>query len=582
MSLYRRPAAFLLAPALAACATGSTAAPEGAAPAPAPAAAGALPLKLAPRPTSPAITPADLMTRIYVFADDSMLGREAGTIGNAKGNAYIAAELRRLGLQPAGENGTYFQTVPMVKRGVSPQASFTVDGQPLVLGTDWIGVPPLAAALPFGGSFRGDAPVIFGGKAGDVASYPSPEQVRGKLVVLAARTGPDGQPTFNFWSAAALERFKGAAGVAAATLEMTPPQLREYFEPPQTMLAGPAPEAGTPFGFAISRAAAQRLLGADPATLRPGAVGRTARLDVGYVDAPTATPAQNVVAILPGSDPALRGQYVAIGSHNDHDGLAEQPVDHDSLRAFNTVMRPRGAEDEPGTPTAAQQARIRAILDSLRAAGPPRVDSVYNGADDDGSGSMAMLEIAESLAAQATKPERSVLFVWHTAEEKGLFGSEHFGAHPTVPRDSIVAQINIDMIGRGTATDLPNGGPQYLQLLGSRRLSTQLGDLVEQVNRERGHNFALDYAYDAEGHPDQYYCRSDHYNYARWGIPVVFFSTGGHRDYHQLTDEPQYLDYDHYARVTTYIRDLVAAIADRPERLVVDKTKPDPNGACRQ
>jgi Zn-dependent M28 family amino/carboxypeptidase len=245
-------------------------------------------------------------------------------------------------------------------------------------------------------------------------------------------------------------------------------------------------------------------------------------------------------------------------------------------------MRPRGAEDEPGDPTAAQQARIRVILDSLRAVNPRKVDSVYNGADDDGSGSMAVLEIAESLAAQPTKPKRSVLFVWHTAEEKGLFGSEHFGAHPTVPRDSIVAQVNIDMIGRGRATDLANGGPQYLQLIGSRRLSTQLGDLVERVNRDRGYGFQLDYAYDAVNHPDQYYCRSDHYNYARWGIPVVFFSTGGHRDYHQLTDEPQYLDYDHYARVTTYIRDLVLAVADAPQRLVVDKPKPDPNGQCRQ
>jgi hypothetical protein len=577
--LLRRTSVALLATTLAACA-GATAAPEPAAPAPA--AAGALPRALAPRPTSAAISAADLMTRIYVFADDSMLGREAGTIGNARGNAYIAAELRRLGLQPAGENGTYFQQVPMVRRGLAAPASFAVDGQPLAAGTDWLGVPPLAAALPFGGPARGDAPVIYGGRAGDVATYPSPEQVRGRLVVLSARTGADGQASFNFWTQAQLERFRGAAAVAVATLEATPPQIREYFEQPQTMLAAEEPAAGTPFGFVVTRAAAQRLLGADPATLRPGAAGRTARLDVRYANEPTAAPAQNVVAVLPGSDPALRGQYVAIGAHNDHDGLADRPVDHDSLRAFNTVMRPRGAEDQPGEPTAAQQARIRAILDSLRAVNPRRVDSVYNGADDDGSGSMAMLEIAEALAAQPTRPRRSLLLVWHTAEEKGLFGSEHFGANPTVPRDSIVAQINIDMIGRGGASDLPNGGPRYLQLLGSRRLSTQLGDLVEQVNRDRGHAFQLDYAYDAEGHPDQYYCRSDHYNYARWGIPVVFFSTGGHRDYHELTDEPQYLDYDHYARVTAFIRDLGVAIADAPQRLAVDKPKPDPNGACRQ
>jgi hypothetical protein len=306
------------------------------------------------------------------------------------------------------------------------------------------------------------------------------------------------------------------------------------------------------------------------------------RADLAYTNAPAATPAQNVVAILPGSDPALRATYVAIGAHSDHVGLTREPVDHDSLRAHNTVMRPRGAEDEGGTPTSAQRMRIRAILDSLRAVNAPKLDSVFNGADDDASGSMAMLEIAEALVAAPTKPRRSVLFVWHTAEEKGLFGSEHFAEHPTVPRDSIVANINIDMIGRGWPTDLETGGGNYLQLIGSRRLSTQLGDLVEQVNRDRDYAFRFDYTYDAEGHPDQYYCRSDHYNYARWGIPAVFFSTGGHRDYHQLTDEPQYLNYTHFAHVTTFIGDVLTTVANLPQRPVVDKPKPDPRGACQQ
>ncbi|HEY0969718.1 MAG TPA: M28 family peptidase [Gemmatimonadales bacterium] len=583
MPILRRAALALVVPALAACAGSSGAPATTAVPAATPT-PGALPLKLDPRPTTAAITPADLMTRVYIFADDSMLGREAGTVGNVKGNAYIVRELERLGLEPAGENGTYLQTVPMVRHALPDQASLAVDGQPLSRGSDWLPVPALSAAFPFGGAFQGEAQVIYGGRAGDVASYPSPEQVRGRVVVLSARTTPDGQPTYNFWTQAELARFRGAAAVAVTTLELTPPQIAAYFAEPQTMLAAPAPEAGTPFGLVVSRAAAARLLGADPATLAPGAAGRTVSASLAYVNVPTDEPAQNVVAILPGSDPALRGQYVAIGAHNDHDGLAGTPVDHDSLRAFNTVMRPRGAEDSPGEPTPAERARIRAILDSLRAVNPVRMDSVYNGADDDGSGSMALLEIAENLAAMPTAPRRSTLFVWHTAEEKGLFGSEWYSEHPTVPRDSIVAGINIDMIGRAWPDDLPEAreGGNYVQLIGSRRLSTQLGELVESVNRDRGHAFRLDYSYDAEGHPDQYYCRSDHYNYARWGIPVVFFSTGGHRDYHQLTDEPQYLNYEHFARVTRLIRDVVVATADLPARPVVDGPKPDPYGACRQ
>jgi Zn-dependent M28 family amino/carboxypeptidase len=165
-----------------------------------------------------------------------------------------------------------------------------------------------------------------------------------------------------------------------------------------------------------------------------------------------------------------------------------------------------------------------------------------------------VLEIAEALASAPAKPKRSILFIWHAGEEEGLWGSEYFTDHPTVPRDSIVAELNIDMIGRGRADDVKGGGPGYLQLIGSRRLSTELGDLVEAVVKTEPTSFKLDYQYDANGHPQQYYCRSDHYEYARYGIPIVFFSTGGHRDYHQVTDEPQYIDYDQLARVASRCR----------------------------
>jgi hypothetical protein len=109
-----------------------------------------------------------------------------------------------------------------------------------------------------------------------------------------------------------------------------------------------------------------------------------------------------------------------------------------------------------------------------------------------------------------------------------------------------------------------------------------LGDLVDRVNSEGKHGFTFDYSYDADGHPDNYYCRSDHYMYARFGIPIAFFTTGSHRDYHQITDEVQYIDFDKMARVTRLIADVATAVADRDHRLVVDKPKPDPEGVCRQ
>jgi len=138
------------------------------------------------------------------------------------------------------------------------------------------------------------------------------------------------------------------------------------------------------------------------------------------------------------------------------------------------------------------------------------------------------------------------------------------------------------MIGRGGAQDIAGGGPGYVQLIGSRRLSTELGDLVETVAKTGPTPFRFDYQFDANGHPQQYYCRSDHYEYARYGIPVVFFSTGGHRDYHQLTDEPQYIDYQQLARVSTLIHDVAASVANLDHRVVVDRPKPDPKEACRQ
>ena len=195
---------------------------------------------------------------------------------------------------------------------------------------------------------------------------------------------------------------------------------------------------------------------------------------------------------------------------------------------------------------------------------------------------MSTLEIAEALASSPDRPKRSVLFVWHTAEELGLLGSDWFTRHPTVPRDSIVAQLNIDMIGRGGATDIKGGGPDYVQLIGSRRLSTELGDLVERVNTEGKHGLAFNYDWDADSHPDNSYCRSDHYMYARYGIPITFFTTGGHLDYHQLTDEAEYIDFAKMARVASLVEDVARQVADLDHRVVVDKPKPDPEGSCKQ
>jgi hypothetical protein len=553
---------------------GGAAAPGGAAPATA----------AAPSAAVPAASPERLRAWLTAYAADSMEGREAGTPGNARATAWLAAEARKLGLEPAGENGTYFQVLPLKAVRLAPGSAIEVNGRTLAADRDIL----LFGAVPmfgFGGTLEGEVPTVYGGRAGDKAVRLTAEQVRGRLIVYDAPLNLQGRPMWQFWNALDRELLAQSRGALLATLALTPPQVAGFLREPQATPGEVKLGEGAPFVAAIDEATAREILGADPATRQPGAAGRPVRGNVRLVVGEALAPARNVVAVLRGGDPALRGQYVAVGAHNDHEGIADQPVDHDSLWAHNRVIRPTGAEGNDRPPTPAEAARITAIRDSLRALRPPRLDSIYNGADDDGSGSIATLAIAEALLKAKARPKRSVLFVWHTGEEKGLWGSEWFTDHPTVPREAIVAQLNMDMVGRGGAGDSTGagpGGPNQLQLIGSRRLSTALGDLVEQVNREGAHGFAFDYGLDADGHPANIYCRSDHYSYARYGIPVTFFTTGVHQDYHMVTDEAQYIDYPKMARISTFVADLALRLANAATGPMVDKPKPDPKGECRQ
>jgi hypothetical protein len=537
----------------------------------------ALPLKHAAARTQTAITPADLMTRLYVYSDDSMMGRLAGSEYNLKATAYIASEVKRFGLMPAGDSGGYFQNVPLVKRQLDASAGLSVDSTALRPWDDFVPRDPGRTTRAFDG-----AQAVYAGVLGD-STLLTPDQAAGKFIVIAVRRGPNLPPSAQVNRGALLSRYRTAAGIAVVALETFPPQAISFFRQPQTILRDApamADTASLPVYVYVNAAGARLLLGAPLDSAHAGAAGKTVHGSVSFVEAPA--PARNVVAILPGSDPKLKGEYVAIGAHNDHIGFDQTPVDHDSLRAFNDALRrlELAAPNHRVTPDQMQQIHVNA--DSLHHVHPARRDSIYNGADDDGSGTVAVLEMAQAFAAAKTKPRRSLIFVWHTGEELGLFGSQYFTDHPTVTRDSIVAQLNMDMIGRGRADDENGGGPGYLQLIGTRRLSTELGDLIETVNKARKQPFTFDYQFDATGHPEQYYCRSDHYMYARYGIPIAFFTTGNHRDYHQVTDEPEYIDYDKLAHVSQFVYDVATAVANLDHRVVVDKPKPDPHGNCVQ
>jgi hypothetical protein len=497
----------------------------------------------------------------------------------------------------------------------------TVNGKPLRWETDFVVQPTPVPPRPVAA-----AQAIYGGIAGDTTQQISAAEAAGRFVVLqAARAqggrggrggGGGGGAGRGRGGFPAANRFANAVAVATVDLDALSPSARAFINNPSGALTGgrgggggrgaaggrggrgadsvqaavsratmdsavaAAVRSASPpaANLRISSAAAAQIFGRALDGVNAGTLGGRVTVLYAFEDKPVPQFGRNVVAILRGSDPTLRNEYVAIGAHNDHIGFNTNPVDHDSLRVYNSErlrLQMRGTDSlVPLTPE--QLASIKVNMDSLRRLRPARKDSISNGADDDGSGSMAVLEIAEALAKAPQKPKRSILFVWHTGEEAGLSGSRYFTDNPTVPRESIVAQINIDMIGRGSPTDIPGGGPDYLAVVGSKRLSTELGDMVAGVNAKESKPLKLDYRFDEDVTKtlgpsyNNIYGRSDHANYARYNIPIAFFFTGLHQDYHQVTDEPEYIDYPHYARITNYIRDLLVEVANKPKRPVVD------------
>jgi hypothetical protein len=525
----------------------------------------------------------DLRRRVGIIADDSTMGRATGSRGDDAAARYVAAEFRRLGLVPLGEHGSYFQEVPLLSRRFDPAVvELRVGADALARGRDYLPYAPAARALWPQPRRLHSAEVVFGGRMGDTARLIDSATAAGRFVLLlppntGSRAGfalRDGVPA----------RLRGAAGVALVALDQTPANFRALIEGETVALVEPRrTEPEGPAVFLLSARAAWRLLGASADSVPVGTRGARVDGQTGVIEGPLAVPARNVIAVLPGSDPTLRATYVAISAHHDHVGFNQTPVDHDSLRAYMREYERLRQASPLLSVTPAQAAAIHVDVAALRRVGPVRPDSIFNGADDDASGTAALLEIAERFASNRVRPKRSILFLSHTGEELGLLGSRWHSDHPLVPRDSIIAELDMDMVGRGAATDLVGGGPDYLELIGTRRQSTEFGDLIDTLNTHRVRPFQINYAYDAPDHPEGDWCRADHYSYARHGIPVAAFSTSYHGDYHQVTDEAQYLDYPHLAAVAGFVRDIVDSLANRARRPVLDHPQPaGPNARCVQ
>jgi Peptidase family M28 len=491
------------------CLLGLAVVASGCAGGPTPAATGAV------RPAAwRAPTEDELRRDLTVFASDSFRGREAGTVDERRAAAFLAARLAALGVRPAGDSG-YYQRVPLVRETLGAATRLAVITR--VGTTTFAAGPELIPLLDLG------AGVIPPKRSADGAlafvGHGSAEQlarvvVRGKIIVVVAETraaiSDQVQRILALKPAGVIVMLTGPA--AAVYQEMEGDMARALVP------SGPSQQV-VPDG---ERSVPMILLGRPHAgsPLLPAAWPKDTKAQIlpwrrfsGRIDiVRQPVMAYNVMGIVPGHDSTVAREYVAFGAHYDHLGIVSA---------------------EHG-------------------------DSIANGADDDGSGSVALLALARAFV-QSPPPRRSVLLVWHTAEEKGLLGSAYFTDHATVPLDSVIAQVNADMIGRNNPDSLYVVGP----VAAPNGQGRALGLVVDSVNAALAHPFVLDRAWDSPTHPEQIYYRSDHYNYARKGVPIVFFTTGLHADYHRVTDEVGKIDFAKLTHVDLLLFDLGEALADR-------------------
>jgi hypothetical protein len=498
MSLFRINLIPLTLVVVAACGSGAGAPPSTA----------AAPARVEPNA-------AELRADLVVFAADSFRGRETGTPDADRAAQWLAARLATLGLEPGGDSG-YFHRVPM-QRTKTAAKELTVTSPTgktsLTLGRDIAILASLGPGIPLP-KLSADADVVFAGYGLVDPALPRDDyaglDVAGKVVVIAGVAPPgldsakraaleNPQLLFTRLNAAIMKQ-------PAAVILLLPDSVYRLaagqFSGTQIELAAPqaasAPRVLPLVAVAVLRPGSPFLPAGWPTPDAAKALAGT-RLKAEVEVSPQNFNGYNVVGIVRGSDSVLRNSYVAYGAHYDHIGIQ--------------------------TPAA-------------------NGDSIANGADDDASGSVALLAIARAWT-QGPKPKRSALFVWHVGEEKGLFGSQVFTDHSTVPIDSIVAQLNADMIGRNSPDSLYIVGPGAAPNGQSR----PLGAIIDSVNSAMPKPFVFNREWDTTTHPERIYFRSDHFNYARKGIPIVFFTTGLHPQYHQVTDEAGLINYDKLAQV---------------------------------
>ncbi|MFY0629522.1 MAG: M28 family peptidase [Flavobacteriaceae bacterium] len=483
------------------------------------------------------ITQDELKEHLYTYASDEFEGRNTGDPGQKKAVEYLKKHYEDLGIQPVIE-GNYFQTVPLniVK---TPTVDINVNGKSFAYFDDFIS---LAAAPTDVVSAKEIVYVGYGIDDEKYSNYTDLD-VKGKIVVVKAGEPKDkggnnvitGDKKASKWSNGRQElsskRNAAQENGAKAMFFMDDDLFNRYskFFKGQEEKGGsnrlslPDKKDAKPkmYQFMISEKMGKALVKNINKSAKPANVATNFKMDFKSVIA--SKPSENVAAMIKGSEKP--DEYLIISSHLDHVG-----VDGDG--------------------------------------------NVYNGADDDGSGSVSMLEIAEAFKTAADKghgPKRSIIFLHVTGEEKGLLGSRYYTDYePLVPLANTVANLNIDMIGR--IDPKREGDRNYVYLIGSDKLSKDLHDLSEKVNKEFT-NVVLDYKYNDENDPNRFYYRSDHYNFAKNNIPIIFYFNGTHDDYHRISDTPDKINYDLLENRSRLVFHTAWEVANRKARIALDKTE---------
>jgi len=491
------------------------------------------------------ITVDDLKAHLTVLASDEYEGRETGTPGQKKAAAYIADHFESLDLPKIGENDSYYQKIVFTSERWS-KTELSVNGESYKHLWDFYAFPTTNADAP---NLLFDE-IVFLGYGIDDENYSDykGEDVTDKAILIYSGEPVDkdgvsqitGTAELSEWSDNFRKKLRLAKENGVKMVFIIDGDIKQNIAENRRFLLssglrigeGELPEENYANNVFISTTIAKEILGRKYKKVirarkkmqkkgKPKSVDLSTEVALELDKDTRQLLGENVLGYIEGTDPNLKDELLIITAHYDHLGK--------------------------------------------------RGDDVYNGADDNGSGTSTVLEIAEAFTEAKKKgvgPRRSVLTMLVSGEEKGLLGSEFYSENPVFPLENTIANVNVDMVGRVDEKHADN--PEYIYVIGADRLSSELHEINETANSTYT-NLELDYTYNAEDDPNRYYYRSDHYNFAEKGIPAIFYFSGTHEDYHRTTDTADKILFDKMEKIGRLVFYTSWELANRDKRIVVDK-----------